>query len=163
MPIQIQLRRGTAASWTAANTLLAEGEMGLETDSGKFKVGDGTTAWISLPYSLGSVTLPTFSYGGPITVLTGAQRFYMDRIGTLLKFRASVGTAPVGSAIQVAFYKNGGATAIGTVSIPAGSFTATTTTFTSAVLAVGDYLTISVLAVGSSTPGSDLTAELSII
>lgn len=53
MPIQIQLRRGTAAEWTAADPTLAQGEMGLETDTGKFKVGDGLTAWTSLAYSSG--------------------------------------------------------------------------------------------------------------
>lgn len=50
MPIQIQLRRGTAAEWTAANPTLAQGEMGMETDTYKFKIGTGTTAWNSLQY-----------------------------------------------------------------------------------------------------------------
>jgi hypothetical protein len=51
MAQQIQLRRGTAAAWTAANPTLAEGEMGLEVDTNKFKIGTGTTAWNSLGYS----------------------------------------------------------------------------------------------------------------
>ena len=50
MPIQIQYRRGTAAQWSAANTRLAAGEPGYETDTGKFKVGDGSTAWSGLSY-----------------------------------------------------------------------------------------------------------------
>lgn len=50
MAIQIQLRRGTAAQWTAANPTLAAGEVGTETDTGRFKVGNGTSAWNSLPY-----------------------------------------------------------------------------------------------------------------
>ncbi len=47
-------RRGTAAEWfDVRNTaILQPGEIGLETDTGKFKVGDGTTVWISLPYYL---------------------------------------------------------------------------------------------------------------
>jgi hypothetical protein len=45
-----QFRRGTAASWTSANPTLSAGEMGIETDTAKFKVGDGTTAWASLAY-----------------------------------------------------------------------------------------------------------------
>jgi hypothetical protein len=53
MPIQIQYRRGTAAQWTAANTLLAAGEPGYETDTGKFKVGNGSTSWNSLAYASG--------------------------------------------------------------------------------------------------------------
>ncbi len=52
MPAQtvIQPRRGTAAAWTTANPVLASGEMGFETDTEKYKLGDGATAWNSLPY-----------------------------------------------------------------------------------------------------------------
>jgi hypothetical protein len=46
----IQWRQGTAAQWTAANPVLASGEPGKETDTGKWKLGDGTTAWASLAY-----------------------------------------------------------------------------------------------------------------
>jgi hypothetical protein len=49
---QIQLRRGTAASWTSANPTLAAGEFGFETDTGKAKIGNGSTAWNSLAYSI---------------------------------------------------------------------------------------------------------------
>jgi hypothetical protein len=49
---QIQLRRGTAASWTSANPTLASGEFGFETDTGKAKIGTGSTAWNSLAYSI---------------------------------------------------------------------------------------------------------------
>lgn len=47
---QIQLRRATAASWTSVNPILALGEVGLETDTYKLKVGDGTSQWSSLGY-----------------------------------------------------------------------------------------------------------------
>ncbi len=47
---QIQLRRGTAAAWTSANPTLLSGEMGIETDTRKAKVGDGSTAWTGLSY-----------------------------------------------------------------------------------------------------------------
>jgi hypothetical protein len=50
MAIQIQFRRGTASQWTSANPTLAEGEMGIETDTDLFKIGDGSTAWTSLAY-----------------------------------------------------------------------------------------------------------------
>jgi len=45
--------RNTAAGFTTANPVLGYGVIGLETDSGKIKVGNGTTAWSSLPYSGG--------------------------------------------------------------------------------------------------------------
>lgn len=50
MALKIQLRRGTAAEWTSANPVLMQGEMGVETDTLKVKLGNGTTAWTSLPY-----------------------------------------------------------------------------------------------------------------
>ena len=50
MPVQIQFRRDTAAAWTAANTVLAAGELGLETDTTYYKIGNGSTAWTSLAY-----------------------------------------------------------------------------------------------------------------
>jgi len=46
----IQLKRGNAADWTSSDPTLAAGEFGYETDTGKFKVGDGSTAWSSLSY-----------------------------------------------------------------------------------------------------------------
>jgi len=46
----IQIRRDTAANWTSANPILAQGELGAETDTDKIKIGDGTTAWSSLAY-----------------------------------------------------------------------------------------------------------------
>jgi len=50
MAVQIQFRRGTAAEWAAANPILAQGEMGIETDSSRFKIGNGVTTWNSLAY-----------------------------------------------------------------------------------------------------------------
>ena len=49
MAIRIQLRRDTAANWTANNSLLYPGEVGIETDTLKFKIGPSTaTAWNSI-------------------------------------------------------------------------------------------------------------------
>jgi hypothetical protein len=50
MATRMQQRRGTAAQWTAANPILAAGEIGFETDTVKFKVGNGSSAWASLKY-----------------------------------------------------------------------------------------------------------------
>lgn len=47
----ILLRRGTAAQWATANPILDPGEAGFETDTGKLKIGDGTTVWNSLAYA----------------------------------------------------------------------------------------------------------------
>ena len=54
--IPFQFRRDTAANWTSNNPTLEEGEFGIETDDlgttdAKVKIGDGSTAWTSLPYA----------------------------------------------------------------------------------------------------------------
>ena len=68
---QIQVRRGTAAQWTSANPTLASGEFGFETDTGKVKIGTGSTAWVSLSYlgagTVSSITAGTGLSGGTIT------------------------------------------------------------------------------------------------
>jgi hypothetical protein len=43
--VTIKLRRDLAATWTSVNSVLASGEPGFELDTGKLKIGDGTTAW----------------------------------------------------------------------------------------------------------------------
>lgn len=50
MAVTIQFRRDTAANWTSANPTLAQGELGLEYDTGKFKVGNGSSNWAALSY-----------------------------------------------------------------------------------------------------------------
>jgi len=44
-------RRDTAANWTAADPTVLAGELAYETDTGKWKIGDGSTAWTSLAYT----------------------------------------------------------------------------------------------------------------
>jgi hypothetical protein len=50
MPTKIQVRRGTAQQWVDSDTVLDSGEIGFETDTGLFKIGDGTTAYTALEY-----------------------------------------------------------------------------------------------------------------
>ena len=69
---QIQVRRGTASQWTSTNPTLASGEWGFETDTGKAKIGNGSTAWSSLSYfggtgTVSSITAGTGLSGGTIT------------------------------------------------------------------------------------------------
>jgi len=55
MAIHVQLRRGTAAQWASINPILVEGELCVELDTEKFKIGNGVSAWNSLPYSSGAI------------------------------------------------------------------------------------------------------------
>ena len=50
MANRIQLRRGGAQEWANSNPTLAQGELGIELDTGRFKIGDGVTAWNTLRY-----------------------------------------------------------------------------------------------------------------
>lgn len=55
----MQQRRDTAANWTSDNPTLLNGELGYETDTGKWKVGNGSTAWTSLAYTpWGQISYP---------------------------------------------------------------------------------------------------------
>jgi len=48
MAIRIQLRRDTAANWTSTNPVLRAGEFGIETDTLKFKIGNGSSTWTQI-------------------------------------------------------------------------------------------------------------------
>ncbi len=48
---KVQLRRDTSSNWTTGNPILLSGEMGFETNTTKFKIGNGSTPWNSLAYS----------------------------------------------------------------------------------------------------------------
>jgi hypothetical protein len=73
MPVQIQLRRGTASQWSSSNPILSVGEVGLEIDTKLFKIGNGATPWNSLQYGgvqglpgdAGSDQNPFFSIWSP--------------------------------------------------------------------------------------------------
>ena len=53
MPVntRLQVRRGSASSWTSTNPILYAGEIGYETDTSRFKIGDGITSWTGLDYN----------------------------------------------------------------------------------------------------------------
>jgi len=63
MAIKIQLRRDTAANWTANNPLLLNGEIGIETDTLKFKIGNGSQRW-------NAINFYAFKIGSPNGVAT---------------------------------------------------------------------------------------------
>lgn len=81
--ITIKLRRGTAAQWTSSNPILSDGEVGLETDTRKFKVGNGSGQWTSLQYWGGA--------GGGASAfvdLTDVPASYSGQGGKLVRVKA---------------------------------------------------------------------------
>jgi len=70
---RIRPRRDTAAGWTAANPVLLLGELGIETDTRRFKVGDGTSTWSALSSYLEGVLVrgqASRMTSGTITITT---------------------------------------------------------------------------------------------
>ena len=71
MATRMQQRRGTAAQWISTNTgngpILNAGEIGYETDTNKFKIGDGTNHWINLDYFVDANSTVNPAFGSSIT------------------------------------------------------------------------------------------------
>ena len=90
---QIQARRGTAATWTSTNPTLAAGETGYETDTGKFKIGNGSTAWASLAYATnGAAVSPLTTKGDLYTYSTADARLAVGNNGETLVADSSTST-----------------------------------------------------------------------
>jgi hypothetical protein len=68
----IQHRRDTAAQWTSVDPILAAGEIGVETDTLNFKIGNGTDSWTELGYR-GFVGLDDTTYGAGLTFNSGTN------------------------------------------------------------------------------------------
>lgn len=67
MATRMQQRRGTASQWTSANPVLNAGELGWESDTNKFKIGDGTNHWADLDYFIDVNSTVNPAFGTSIT------------------------------------------------------------------------------------------------
>jgi hypothetical protein len=74
VPGRFQLRRDTAAQWTDADPVLADGEQGFEKDTKKMKIGDGVTRWRRLAY-FSDPPAVVFDGGSPTTSYTSGPVF----------------------------------------------------------------------------------------
>lgn len=61
-PRQIQLRIDTSSNWTTVNPTLLNGEVGVESNTGYFKIGDGSNDWTTLSYQTTLAPLKLRSY-----------------------------------------------------------------------------------------------------
>jgi hypothetical protein len=114
----IALRRDTAANWTSVDPVLELGEPGYETDTTKIKVGDGSTAWTSLPYlsaSVSSIVGITGTLAEFNTALTGAD--FATGGGT------ATGTNTGDQTITLTGHVTGSGTGSFATTIPAGTVT----------------------------------------
>jgi len=85
--VRIQVRRGLSSEWTAANPVLAAGEMGVETNTNKFKFGNGTDAWTALSYAasdaaaIGEISQDAINQA--LSVGAGLTKTYNDGANTI--------------------------------------------------------------------------------
>src|SRR6266705_3373522 len=104
---------------------------------------------------LGPNVVPAFSFTGTLSVLTGTYRWYNDTGASLAisKVRASVGTAPTGSPVILDLRLNGTSAFTNTTNRPTIPIAGNTATAIPDVVVVndGDYLTVDVVQVGSTT------------
>lgn len=115
MATKIQIRGGTAAQWTTANPTLSEREMGVETDTLKFKIGDGSTAWTSLAYSYGDTQTRVQSTASTATLTPNVDSYDFAIItaqAEALSIAAPTGTPTQGQAFIFRIKDNGTARAI---------------------------------------------------
>lgn len=118
----IQLRRDTAANWTTNNPTLYQGEIGIETDTKLFKMGNGTTAWTLLPYA------NLINKCTTIAAATSSSDYMMERIPQAMTIRA-VHITQLGATNVVGHMDKCDANGINCVGVDgATDITATTTT-----------------------------------
>jgi len=182
LSLKIQVRRGTAAEWVST-TVLASGELGFETDTNKFKIGNGVSTWAALPYfttSVAGVTSVNMSVptgltisGNPITstgtlALTYSVGYSLPTTANQTNWstaygwgnHALAGYLTGASSINIgtsnfALNRASGAQTLTGVSIDGNAATATTaTTATSATTATTATSANTVLTVSTSTNAS---------
>jgi hypothetical protein len=99
---RILLRRDTAANWTSGNAVLAAGELGFETNTGKFKIGNGSTAWNSLAYSIASnVSAAVLNDLGDVTITSAASGDFLRWNGSAwINDAVNLSTDTIGSYVE---------------------------------------------------------------
>jgi hypothetical protein len=157
---RMQQRRDTAANWTGANPVLASGELGLETDTGKFKIGNGTSVWSSLPYvgvvssvngETGNVVLDATSVSAVASVnalsgtisISAGDNITVSTAGSSITISAAPGgVVSVNGATGAVSLTTADLTAVSSVNQLSGTIT----------IAAGDNVTV-------STAGSTITIQ----
>lgn len=167
MEALIQIRRGTAAQWVAANPTLASGEPGLETDTGKGKYGKTGVAWIDLPYAwsgsgqTASLLVACSDESTALTAGTAKVTFRMPYTLKLTAARASLSTASSSGLVTVDINEGGASIFSTPLTIDASEKTSTTAA-TPAVLgdltlADDSEMTVDIDGAGTGAKGLKIT------
>ncbi len=98
---RIQFKRATASSWSTNNPVLFAGEIGYETNTGKLKVGDGTTAWNSLAYLTADVSGAYLNDLADVTITSAANGDFLRWNGSAwINDAVNLSTDTVGSYVE---------------------------------------------------------------
>lgn len=108
MAYRIILRRDSSSNWTSNNPVLLSGEPGYETDTGKIKIGDGSSLWDNLGYLQGT-TGPQGNVGPTGAGSTGPNTFY----GNQTIIGGTAGTIILDGAVDLNFSSDPDAAAAG--------------------------------------------------
>lgn len=159
----IQIRRDTAANWTSANPVLAQGELGLETGTDKIKIGDGSTAWSSLNYLIDTAGYATTSVAQSFNA---KQTFVGNASSAAIEFKnavedgtvsatAATGTINYDILSQSVLYYTANATGNWTVNVRGDS-----NTTLSSLMDVGDSITLAFLVTQGGTAYYNTTFQV---
>jgi len=152
---RILLRRDTSSNWTSGNAVLASGEVGYETNTGKFKIGNGATAWNALGYSIASnISAAVLNDLGDVTITSAANGDFLRWNGTAwINDAVNLSTDTVGSYVEslvagtgITLSNNSGEAATPTVTvntaviapIASPTFTGTVSGITKTMVGLGD-------------------------
>ena len=160
---KILFRRDPAASWTSENPVLSAGEVGLETDTGKIKIGNGSSVWTALSYFVGNLPGATLDAIGDVTITSvqnGDFLRYNGSASAWINDPVNLSTDTVGSYVEsliagtgVTISNNSGEGATPTISIGQAVGTSASVTF-------GQVETISNLVVGGNLTVNGTTTTL---
>jgi Major tropism determinant N-terminal domain len=134
---KILFRRDTSANWGTTNPVLAGGEIGLETNTNKIKIGNGSTAWNQLPYFYGSLEAANLNDISDVTITSAQNGDVLRWNGTAwVNDPINLGTDTVGSYVEslvagtgVTLSNNSGEGATPTVAIGQAVGTSSSVTF----------------------------------
>ena len=133
MSTRIRLRRDTAANWTSNNPTLTTGEMGYETNTGKFKIGNNTDAWTALPYSItAELSEGNLNDLKDVTITSAASGDFLRWNGTAwINDAVNLSTDTIGSYVEslvagtgITLTNNSGEGATPTVAVTTNTFDA---------------------------------------
>jgi hypothetical protein len=166
MSVKIQFRRDTAANWTSTNPILAQGEFGYETDTMKYKLGNGSTAWTSLSYSNlrsldTAISINLENTAIPAIPIANTMNIFCKSLAGRMFLRTQ-GPSGITSPLQPSFFQNniaiiGPGTTTSLTNLGCALTTAGTVSHPTVVEAYGTVANINTAATTNATAGTGVT------